>query len=73
MATIKINVKDGGASRALTTTNALAAADYYEVIFLTGGNYYQMAWDKATYPTASPPITIPTTNYNGRRGSVCRV
>jgi len=69
MATLTINVKDGGTGRALTTTNAPLAADYYEVIFLTGGKYYQMAWDKTTYPTASPSITIPTANYNGSGGN----
>ena len=69
MVRLAVNVVDGSAGRALTTDNAPSEADYYEVIFLTDGRYYQMAWDKTNNPTTSPSITIPTADYNGSGGN----
>jgi len=62
MVTLSINVVNaGGASRALTAGLGAAAADTYEVVFVSGltPTYYQAAWTGST----GNSITIPTGTY----------
>jgi predicted small lipoprotein YifL len=69
MVTIKINVV--GLGRAVNLENSSpdvsvpgpGAADYYEVVFRNGTNYYGKAWDGGS--TGSGTITIPVANYSG--------
>jgi len=68
MKTITIKVEGLGAPRALTLSNAdptggspgPGAADYYEVVFKMGSNYYETAWLAST---GSGTITVPIANY----------
>ena len=46
MVRLAVNVVDGSTGRALTTGLGSVAANYYEVVFYDGADYYQTAWVK---------------------------
>jgi len=67
MATLRINVKDGGIVRGLNSGNAKqgnGAANYYEVVFKKGTEYYQVAFDASSTNQTDREITIPIANYD---------
>jgi len=59
MVTITINIDNGGTSRALSPTVGFTNADYFEVIFHDGTDYYQVEWGGA----GPGSITIPPADY----------
>jgi len=66
MVRLTISVGNIGVSRALTTTQAQSAVDYYEVVFKDPkGVLHQEAWDSGT-----TSITIPVGNYTGATKAV---
>jgi len=46
MVRLAVNVVDGSAGRALTSGLGSVAANYYEVVFYDGADYYQTTWVK---------------------------
>jgi hypothetical protein len=66
MVCLTIGAGGGGTSRALDYTLAEIDADYFEVVFKYGSDYYQAEWGIGN---TSANITIPTGNYDGLSGN----
>jgi hypothetical protein len=63
MVSLIINVAGGGIGRALTTSNAQGAVNYYEVVFKSGSNYYQIEFAPGATAT-DRTISIPAGTYS---------